>query len=79
MEEAVAKKEAFRIREERESAGSEEAEKIFAVVRDEMAAMKMEADKKVADQLSEARKFIQKESETLSVAVMERVLGRKLV
>ncbi|MCF8068270.1 MAG: hypothetical protein K9L30_06770 [Desulfobacterales bacterium] len=79
MEEAAAKKEAFLIKEERESAGSEEADKIFAVVRDDIAAMKMEADKKVADQLSEARKFIQKESETLSVAIMERILDRKLV
>ncbi len=77
-QEAAVKMEAYMQKKKLEEAGSRQAEEIFASTRKEIDAARDKAHKKVAGQVLEAKKYIQKESETLVISVIEKVLNRRL-
>jgi F-type H+-transporting ATPase subunit b len=63
---------------EMEKQGGEEAGRIIAMAREEIAGMGHEARQKVDAQIADARKTIVAEADKLSLNVMEKVLGRRL-
>lgn len=69
---------AFKLSREQEEAGSREAEEIFQSARREIAAMKQKTEIEITAQIAEARKAVRAESDTLAVAIMEKVLDRSL-
>ena len=77
-QEAAVKKEANEFKATLEDAGNRQATEIFASVKEEIAEANQEAKKDIEVKLSEARKIIQKESETLAVDIIERILERRL-
>ena len=77
-QEATAKTEAFMQKKKLEEAGSRQADEIFASTQKAIAADKDKALKEVDGQVLEANKYIQKESETLALSIMEKVLDRRL-
>ena len=58
--------------------GSMQAAEIIASAREQIETLKETAEAEVDAQISEARKYIQKESETLAVNIMENLLERRL-
>ena len=72
------RQEAFAITDKLEEAGNQEAYELISATREEIASLKEQAVRDVDIQIQEAKKFIQKESETLSVTIMEKVLDRRL-
>ena len=77
-QESAVKKEAFSLKEKLEAAGSQQAGEIFDAAREEIQAMKTTAEKEVDAMISEARKSIKNESETLATRIMEKLLDRRL-
>ena len=77
-QEAAVKKEANKFRARLEETGNRQATEIFASVKEEIAEANQEAKKDIEIKLSEARKTIQTESETLAVDIIERILERRL-
>ena len=77
-QEAAVKKEANEFRARLEETGNRQATEIFASVKEEIAEANQEAKKDIEIKLSEARKTIQTESETLAVDIIERILERRL-
>ena len=77
-QEAAVKKEAYKFKATLEEDGNRQATEIFASVRVEIAEANQEAKKDIEVKLSEARENIQKESETLAVDIIERILERRL-
>lgn len=61
-----------------EDEGSREAAEIVAEVSREIMELKQKTEADVQSQLNEAKKYLEKESETLAVQVMEKMLGRRL-
>ncbi|MDM8523003.1 ATP synthase F0 subunit B [Desulfococcaceae bacterium HSG8] len=72
------KTEAFRIKDELEEAGSQEASEILDVTRKEIETLKTNTEKDIEVRVTEARKFFTTESETLAVSIMEKILERRL-
>lgn len=72
------RQEVFAINEKLEEAGNQEAYELISATREEISSLKAEAARDVDVEIQEAKKYIQKESETLSVAIMEKVLDRRL-
>lgn len=70
---------AFELQGEIEELGKKDAVTIFASVQEEIKAKKQKAEKEVETLLSDARKNIKKESESLVVNIMECLLDRRLV
>ena len=58
--------------------GSQKAAEIFETARVEIVNEKLAAEKKVADQLSRARKQLEEESRALAATIMEKVLERRV-
>ena len=79
QEESAVKDEAFELKQELESAGSQQAAEIFVSAKEEIETLKERAQKEVEAQISEARKDMGKESEALAVSIMEKMLDRRLV
>jgi len=79
QEESAAKDDAFELKQELEVEASRQAAEIFVFVRDEIENIKEKAQKEIDAQISEARKDIRKESETLASSIMEKILDRRLV
>ncbi len=77
-QEAAVRNEAFEQKENLEAAGSRQAEEILASARKEIAALKDKTKKDIAGQIKAARKHVKKESEALSLNIMEAVLHRSL-
>ena len=77
-QEATVKMEAFTQKKELEEAGSRQADEIFVSTQKAIAAEKDKVLKDVAAQILEAKKYIQMESETLALSVIEKVLDRRL-
>lgn len=73
------KTQAFELQGEIEELGKKDAATIFASVQKEIKANKQTAEKEVKTLLYDARKNIEKESESLAVNIMERLLDRRLV
>lgn len=72
------RQEAFAINEKLGEAGDQEAYEVISATRAEISSLKAQTARDIDVQIQEAKKYIQKESETLSVAVMEKVLDRRL-
>ena len=66
------------LKQEIEESGSMQAAEIIAAAREQIDTLKETAEAEVDAQISEARKHIQKESETLAVNIMEKLLERRL-
>jgi F-type H+-transporting ATPase subunit b len=77
-QEASVKMEAFTQKKKLEDAGSRQADEIFVSTQKAIAAEKDKALKEIDAQVLEAKKYIQKESETLALSIMEKVLDRRL-
>ncbi|MGM0451701.1 MAG: ATP synthase F0 subunit B [Thermodesulfobacteriota bacterium] len=75
-EEQAAVREARAEREKRENIGSEEAGQIMAQTRKEIAEIRDQNQQEIERKLSEARKSLKTESETLAVNIMEKILDR---
>jgi F-type H+-transporting ATPase subunit b len=79
MEEDVVRQAAFKVSETLEKSGNEEAGDIMSTARTEIAVLSEQSKTAVDIQLTEARKSIEKEAETLALNVMEKVLERKVM
>lgn len=78
-EETQAKKEAMSLFEELRVSGEQEASKVFNSTRSKILDIKKSAESEIDQWLLEAKKSLQKEAENLSVSIMEKVLGRRLI
>jgi F-type H+-transporting ATPase subunit b len=76
--ESEVRAQALEVKKKLEESGSEKSSEIFASTREEIEAIKEKAEMEVNIQISEARKHIQEESETLAVNIMEKLLDRRL-
>jgi F-type H+-transporting ATPase subunit b len=76
--ESAAKKEAFSVRETLEKEGNDKANEIFEAAKLEIQKMREIAEKQVESQIQEARSALNREAESFVVAIMEKVLGRKV-
>ena len=77
-QESEVRKKALGLKHEIEESGSVQAAEITASARGQIETLKETAEAEVEVQISEARKHIQKESETLAVNIMEKLLERRL-
>lgn len=77
-QEAVTVRTAHEISSKLEASGNQEADEIVHAAHREVAKMSQENRQLVAAQVSEARKSIQKEAESLAVGMMEKLLERRL-
>ena len=75
---SAAREKAFAIIKELEDAGGMEAEKIVAAAVQDISTLREQANKEIETQISEAEKNLKKESEALSIHIMEKVLDRRL-
>jgi len=78
-QESSVRAQAHGLKQEIEESGSMQAAEIIASAREQIETLKETAEAEVDAQISEARKYIQKESETLAVNIMENLLERRLV
>ena len=76
--EAKVRKEAFSLKQEQEKAGKQRASEMFASTKQEIDKIKEKVEAEVDAKILEARKHIKKESETLAVNIMEKILDRGL-
>ena len=77
-QESDARTAALALSREREADGNAEAGRIFETARAEIAELKIQAEAEVAATLAEARESVQASSEALAIAIMEKVLERRL-
>jgi len=70
--------EAFEIANTLEESGSKKADEIFGSAKEEIEALRAEAEADINAKLAEARKHIKAESEALAISVMEKILDRRL-
>lgn len=75
---AAARAEANGVTTELEEEGNQEAHEIIEAAVKEIAVLKKNAKNKIDTQISEARELLLKETEALSVQIMEKVLDRRL-
>ena len=78
QEEKEIRQAASEVAAEMESLGKHEAIDIMGAAREEMAAQKKQTQSEINSHLAEAMKSVQKEAQTLSVSIMERILDRKV-
>jgi len=78
-QESIVKTQAKGLKQEIEESGSLQADEIMALAREQIETLKATAQAEIEAQISEARKHLQKESETLAVNIMEKLLERRLV
>lgn len=76
--ESAVRTKAMEVRRELEAGGSQEATEIFTSANKEIETIKENAENEINAQILEARKHLQKESETLVVNIMENLLNRRL-
>ena len=79
QEEKEIRQAALQITAEMESLGNHEAQDITGVARKEIAAVKKQTQDEIERLLAEAMMSVQKEAETLSVSIMEKILDRKVL
>ncbi|MGD8367479.1 MAG: ATP synthase F0 subunit B [Desulfobacterales bacterium] len=70
--------EAFRIQEAKKNEGNQEAMEIFEAARIEIEQEKLEATKKVSEQIAKARESLEEESRLVAASIMEKVLDRRV-
>jgi F-type H+-transporting ATPase subunit b len=66
------------LRAQLEDDGNRQAQEIVAAAVSEIANLRRKAEFEVSAQISEARKSLQKESETVAIRIMEKILDRRL-
>jgi F-type H+-transporting ATPase subunit b len=71
-------RESLGIRQELEEAGSREASKIFSAVRAEIGLKRKRTQEEIDSRIVESRRQIKKESEALAIAIIEKMLDRRL-
>ncbi|WP_319522488.1 ATP synthase F0 subunit B [uncultured Desulfosarcina sp.] len=71
-------KEADKMAKSLESEGDRQAAELIEQARKQIVALRSETESRVVDQVKQARKAIAEEVETVTVAVMEKVLHRRL-
>ncbi|MBI9073907.1 MAG: ATP synthase F0 subunit B [Desulfatibacillum sp.] len=76
--EAEARSKAMDLKKDLEEQGKKEALDIVRAARKDIEGMRDEAAKLVDEQIAQARTFFKAESQTLSVSIMESLLGRKV-
>ncbi len=76
--ESAVKNEAFAFQQKLEESGSEEAARIIETTRKEISDLKQKVGRELEDQISEVREGLQKESETIALVIMEKILDRGL-
>jgi len=77
-QEASVRKAAGKVSREREETGSKEAERILADVLEQINTVRKDAEKEVARQAAEAKIQLAAETENLAIAIMEKVLERRV-
>jgi len=77
-EESIVRTEALEFKRNVEETGSRQAAEIFAASKKEIDTLSEKAEMEVKARIDEARKHLQKESQTLAVTVMEKLLDRRL-
>ena len=77
-QEAAVKVEAFMQKKKLEEAGSRQVDEIFDSTRKEIKAARDKAQKEVDAQVLEVKKYFKKESATLALRIIEKVLDRRL-
>lgn len=77
-QEAEVKNEAFKVKDELEEAGQQQAKKIFESAREEIAAANSRIKADIDAQLTKAKEDLQEESETLAVKMLENILDRRI-
>ena len=78
-EEAAVRNEAQDLRHKIEENGTREAGKILEAIRQEIKSIKEKTEADVQDQILKSKKNLQKESESLAITIMEKLLDRRLV
>jgi F-type H+-transporting ATPase subunit b len=78
QEEKEIRQAALQIAAEMESLGNHEAQDITGVAREEITVVKKQTQDEIERLLAEAMMSVQKEAETLSVSIMEKILDRKV-
>jgi F-type H+-transporting ATPase subunit b len=76
--ESQVRKEALRVQLELEEKGNQQSAEILKSTLQEIELLKNKNEASVKAQIMEARKHLQKESETLAMNIMEKLLGRRL-
>ena len=76
--ESSVRNQAKSLKQEVEESGRMQADEIMASAREQIETLKETAQGEVEAQIFEARKHLQKESETLAVNIMEKLLERRL-
>ena len=76
--ESAVKLEAFGLKDKLEESGNQEANEIIASAREEIAGLKQSAASQIDLQISDARDHLKRESEALSMNIMEKILDRRL-
>jgi len=76
--ESIARKESLQIKKKLEESGTSVGVETINTAADEISMLKEKAEKEVQVQITEARKHMKKESETLAVNIMEKILDRRL-
>ena len=75
--ESAVKLEAFGLKDKLEESGNQEAAEIIASAREEIAGLKQKAASQIDLQISDARDHLKRESEALSMNIMEKILDRR--
>jgi len=78
-EEKIARSEAHEMRLQIEDEGNQKVSEIHEKLMKDISDLRQKTEADVAEQIAEARKHLQKESEVLAVTIMEKVLNRRLV
>lgn len=78
VKESEVRAQALELKQKAEESGNRRASEILSAARKEIETIKEKAEMEVEAQISEASKHIHKESETLSVNIMETLLDRRL-
>jgi len=76
--ESIARKESLQIKKKLEESGTNVGVETIKTASNEISKLKEEAEKEVQVQITEASKYMKKESETLAVNIMEKILDRRL-
>ena len=76
--EKAVRKEALEMAMVSETTGGQKASEIFENVVKEITQLRKQTEQEVDIQVTEARKYIRTESETLAATIMERILDRRL-
>jgi F-type H+-transporting ATPase subunit b len=76
--ESKVRREALKVQHELEEKGNQQSAEILKSTLEEIEMLKSENEAHVKAQILEARKHLQKESETLALNIMEKLLDRRL-